>query len=180
MNAALRHAPLSPTADRAAIERAAELVAGADSLVIAVGAGMGVDSGLPDFRGNAGFWRAYPTLAAEGTAFMDIASPAAFRANARRAWGFYGHRLGLYRKAVPHDGYALLRKWGEAMRHGYFVCTSNVDGHFHRAGFDPLRIDEFHGDPPVFQRASRGSAVAPLPPDVVRFRQAAAHAGAQS
>ena len=25
---------------------------------------MGVDSGLPDFRGREGFWRAYPPLAA--------------------------------------------------------------------------------------------------------------------
>lgn len=128
-----------------AIERAAALIAAADALVIAAGAGMGVDSGLPDFRGNAGFWKAYPALAAEGTAFMDIASPAAFFADARRAWGFYGHRLDLYRRSLPHDGYRLLRRWGETKRHGYFVFTSNVDGHFQNAGFDPLRIDECHG-----------------------------------
>jgi len=136
---------LSPPADRDAIERASALIAGADALVIAAGAGMGVDSGLPDFRGNAGFWKAYPALAAEGTAFMDIASPAAFDAGPRRAWGFYGHRLGLYRRSLPHEGYRLLRQWGEAKRHGYFVFTSNVDGHFRKTGFDPLRIDECHG-----------------------------------
>jgi NAD-dependent SIR2 family protein deacetylase len=131
--------------DKAALERAAALIAEADALVIAAGAGMGVDSGLPDFRGNAGFWKAYPALAADGTSFMDIASPTAFRDNPRRAWGFYGHRLALYRETAPHLGFTMLRKWGEAMRHGYFVFTSNVDGHFHKAGFDPLRIDECHG-----------------------------------
>ena len=145
MNAALRHDPLPAAEDHAALERAAALVAGADALVIAAGAGMGVDSGLPDFRGNAGFWKAYPALAAEGTAFMDIATPAAFHADPRRAWGFYGHRLAMYRRAAPHAGYELLRKWGESRRHGYFVFTSNVDGHFQKAGFDPLRIDECHG-----------------------------------
>lgn len=31
------------------------------------------------------------------------------------------------------------------MRHGYFVFTSNVDGHFQQAGLDPLHIDECHG-----------------------------------
>jgi NAD-dependent SIR2 family protein deacetylase len=131
--------------DHAAIAKAAALIAEADALVIAAGAGMGVDSGLPDFRGNAGFWRAYPALAVEGVAFMDIASPRAFRANPRRAWGFYGHRLGLYRQTGPHAGFGLLRKWGEAMNHGYFVFTSNVDGHFQQAGLDPLRVDECHG-----------------------------------
>jgi NAD-dependent SIR2 family protein deacetylase len=134
-----------PPADHAAIERAAALVADADAIVIAAGAGIAVDSGLPDFRGNAGFWKAYPALAAAGTAFMDIASPAAFYRDPRRAWGFYGHRLQLYRRSVPHAGYALLRTWGEARRHGYFVFTSNVDDHFQKAGFDPLRIDECHG-----------------------------------
>jgi NAD-dependent SIR2 family protein deacetylase len=29
-------------------------------VVIGAGAGMGVDSGLPDFRGPDGFWKAYP------------------------------------------------------------------------------------------------------------------------
>jgi NAD-dependent SIR2 family protein deacetylase len=144
MNAS-RHPPHSSVSGDAAIERAAALIGEADALVIAAGAGMGVDSGLPDFRGNDGFWRAYPALAVEGTTFMDIASPAAFRADPRRAWGFYGHRLALYRNTEPHPGYHLLRNWGEKKRHGYFVFTSNVDGHFQKAGFDPLRIDECHG-----------------------------------
>jgi NAD-dependent SIR2 family protein deacetylase len=144
MNVA-RHLPHQSVTSATAIERAAALIAEADSLVIAAGAGIGVDSGLPDFRGNAGFWKAYPALAAEGTAFMDIASPAAFHAEPRRAWGFYGHRLALYRHTEPHLGYDLLRAWGEAKRHGYFVFTSNVDGHFQKANFDPLRIDECHG-----------------------------------
>ncbi|MFN8755235.1 MAG: NAD-dependent deacetylase, partial [Burkholderiales bacterium] len=42
------------------MERAAEALLNADGIVIAAGAGMGVDSGLPDFRGPEGFWNAYP------------------------------------------------------------------------------------------------------------------------
>ena len=42
---------------------AARLIEAADGLMITAGAGLGVDSGLPDFRGNTGFWRAYPALA---------------------------------------------------------------------------------------------------------------------
>jgi len=44
------------------IKRAAEMIANADALMILAGAGMGVDSGLPDFRGKDGFWKAYPML----------------------------------------------------------------------------------------------------------------------
>ena len=36
-------------------ERAARLIESAEALIIAVGAGMGIDPGLPDFRGNDGF-----------------------------------------------------------------------------------------------------------------------------
>ena len=53
--------------------RAAELIAQADSLIIGAGAGMGVDSGLPDFRGRNGFWRAYPALGKRKIRFEDIA-----------------------------------------------------------------------------------------------------------
>lgn len=76
-----------------ALEHAAELIEQADALVIAAGAGMGVDSGMPDFRGQQGFWAAYPALAAAGIDFTSIANPKGFVQDASRAWGFYGHRL---------------------------------------------------------------------------------------
>jgi NAD-dependent SIR2 family protein deacetylase len=129
----------------APLSQAAELVAQADTLIIAAGAGIGVDSGLPDFRGNEGFWQAYPALGRARLAFTSVASPATFHADPALAWGFYGHRLQLYRDTVPHAGFGLLKKWGERMDHGYGVFTSNVDGQFQRAGFDPQRIHECHG-----------------------------------
>ncbi|MBJ9939122.1 NAD-dependent protein deacetylase [Burkholderia multivorans] len=117
----------------------------ADALLVTAGAGIGVDSGLPDFRGTDGFWRAYPALRHERFEFHEIASPQAFRARPRLAWGFYGHRLALYRSTVPHAGFAILRRWTDAMPNGGFVLTSNVDGQFQKAGFDPARIVEIHG-----------------------------------
>lgn len=136
---------MTTASDTGAIARAADIIGQADGIVIAAGAGMGVDSGLPDFRGNAGFWRAYPALATDGTVFTDIASPAAFHASPRRAWGFYGHRLALYRDTAPHRGHAVLHRWAAAARHGARIFTSNVDGHFAKAGFDALHVDECHG-----------------------------------
>ena len=61
-----------------ALEHAADLISQADGLVIAAGAGMGVDSGLPDFRGQEGFWKAYPALAAVQMDFTSIANPQGF------------------------------------------------------------------------------------------------------
>jgi NAD-dependent SIR2 family protein deacetylase len=128
-----------------AIRRAAERIAGAEALLIGAGAGMGVDSGLPDFRGTQGFWRAYPPYARLGLDFAAMANPQWFQSDPGFAWGFYGHRMNLYRAARPHDGFAILRRWAGRMPRGAFVVTSNVDGQFQRAGFDPDRIAEVHG-----------------------------------
>ncbi len=129
----------------AAIARAAAHLRDADALLIGAGAGIGVDSGLPDFRGDQGFWRAYPPLAALGIRFVEMANPRHFARNPELAWGFYGHRLALYRVTVPHEGFAILRALGQRMAHGSFVFTSNVDGQFQRAGFEAGRIVECHG-----------------------------------
>lgn len=134
-----------PAAQRAALQHAAELMEQADALIIAVGAGMGVDSGLPDFRGKDGFWRAYPALREAQLDFQDIACPSAFQRSPDLAWGFYGHRLLLYRQVAPHAGFAVLKRWGERMPNGLSVFTSNVDGQFQKAGFDQDSIHECHG-----------------------------------
>jgi len=128
-----------------AIRSCAQAIRDADGLLITAGAGMGVDSGLPDFRGTQGFWRAYPALGRARIEFEAIASPAAFQANPRLAWGFYGHRLSLYRRTVPHQGYAILKHIGAGKPAGCFVFTSNVDGQFQKAGFADERICEIHG-----------------------------------
>lgn len=124
---------------------AAELVEQADLLVIAAGAGMGVDSGLPDFRGREGFWNAYPALAKAGIDFYAAASPERFAQAPRQAWGFYGHRLALYRQTRPHQGFAILQRWAARIDHGAIVYTSNVDGQFQAAGFGTDPIWECHG-----------------------------------
>lgn len=127
------------------INRAADLIANADGLLICAGAGMGVDSGLPDFRGDKGLWEAYPALGRAGIEFQNIAKPNAFWAEPVLAWGFYGHRLKLYRETAPHDGFRILKDIAQKLPHGSFVFTSNVDGQFQKAGFLETRVCESHG-----------------------------------
>jgi NAD-dependent SIR2 family protein deacetylase len=127
------------------LDRAARAIASADALLIGAGAGMGVDSGLPDFRGSRGFWRAYPPYEQLGLDFVSLANPRWFAQDPALAWGFYGHRMELYRQTAPHPGFAILLGWADRMPRGAFVFTSNVDRHFQRAGFSSERIVEIHG-----------------------------------
>ena len=54
----------------------------------------------------------------------------------------------MYRKAEPHVGYEVLLDIVEKSPKvkDYFIVTSNVDGMFEKAGFDPEKIWEIHGN----------------------------------
>ena len=123
------------------IKKAVKALKEAKYLLITAGAGMGVDSGLPDFRGNEGFWKAYPIAKKLGLNFQALANPRWFDINPRLAWAFYGHRLNMYRNTEPHEGFRILLN----LPHSKFVFTSNVDGHFQKAGFSEMKIVEIHG-----------------------------------
>ena len=125
------------------IEHAAQLISDADSILLTAGAGFGVDSGLPDLRGDQGFWKAYPPYQRLGVSFVDMASPDHFEKDPSFAWGFYGHRRNLYRQTTPHEGFHILQRLVQNKSH--FVFTSNVDNHFSKAGFNPNNVMECHG-----------------------------------
>lgn len=127
------------------LAQAKQYIQDVDAILITAGAGMGVDSGLPDFRGEKGFWKAYPLFKKLRFKFHDVASPYLFFDNPNLAWAFYGHRLNLYRNTEPHKGYEMLLDLVKAKGDNYFVYTTNVDGHFEKACFDTQKIYEVHG-----------------------------------
>lgn len=129
--------------ERQTIAEVVELIDAASAILITAGAGMSVDSGLPDFRGPEGFWRAYPALRHTGLRFEEMANPLTFERDAALAWAFYGHRLDLYRQTEPHAGYR--RLLDIAANRSCFVVTSNVDGAFQKAGFAADQVYEIHG-----------------------------------
>jgi len=133
------------------IAQAKQFIEEADAVLITAGAGMGVDSGLPDFRGNEGFWKAYPVIKDLGIGFQGMANPQWFATNPPLAWAFYGHRLNLYRETMPHDGFKMLLDLVEKKNNDYFIYTSNVDGQFQKAGFSQDKIVEVHGSIHHFQ-----------------------------
>ena len=127
------------------LQRAKQLLEEADAIFITAGAGMGVDSGLPDFRGVEGFWNAYPKAKELGLRFEEMANPEWFESDPQLAWAFYGHRLHLYRDTVPHEGFRKLFQLSNTKKYGAYVFTSNVDGQFQKAGFSEKEIMECHG-----------------------------------
>lgn len=150
----------------------AQAIYEAEHLIFTAGAGMGVDSGLPDFRGNNGFWKAYPMLKEKG-GFAHMANPSHFQSNPKVGWGFYGHRLNLYRDTTPHNGFNILRQWAKEKQGNYFIYTSNVDGAFQKAGFSSDKVNECHGSihhlQPMESRygARKGTIVSADPYEVI-------------
>jgi len=138
----------------AAIEKAALIISNAQSFLFTSGAGLGVDSGLPDFRGPEGFWRAYPPLRELGLSFSSMSNPVWFQKDPEFAWGFWSHRYHLYNNTPPHAGYDIMKKWGEDLNNSYFVFTSNVDGAFQKKRFPEEKIIECHGSVHYMQCAN--------------------------
>lgn len=126
--------------DNGTNQRIKRLIDQADGVVILAGAGMGVDSGLPDFRGNTGFW----TQAKED--FISLATARGFDDDPVKSWNFYSKRMLMYGDIQPHVGYHRLLGLLNDLGKDHFVVTTNVDGHFLRAGCDPGLIHEMHGD----------------------------------
>lgn len=118
------------------LEKIADAIRSADGVIILAGAGMGVDSGIPDFRGSSGLWTA------EKENFIKYASANAWVDHPLDTWNFYITRLINYSRNEPHSGYYDLQR----IHPHTFVITSNVDGHFARSGWDRDRIYEIHGN----------------------------------
>ena len=127
-----------------------KLIIEADVILITAGAGMGVDSGLADFRGDSGMWKAYPALGKKHIGFASIANPKSFDTQPQLAWGFYGSRYNTYQNTTPHNGYNLLLDLVKTKK-DYFVVTSNVDGAFQKVGFPADKVYEIHGRINKFQ-----------------------------
>ena len=124
-----------------------DIIKNSDYVIITSGAGMGADSGLATFRGDKGMWK---TSSGKSKSYMEMANPKLFFKDPNEAWGFYGDRYNVYKKTKPHKGFDILKQLVDTKK-GYFIFTSNVDGHFQKAGFDENKIVECHGTINYFQ-----------------------------
>nr|XP_054750336.1 NAD-dependent protein deacylase-like [Lytechinus pictus] len=113
------------------------------------GAGLSVDSGIPDF---VDIHKALPEISHLDLNVFEISNDNIFLKDPKFAWGVYGKRMDDYRKASPHEGYYILLRWCLS-KTGWWVYTSNIDQHFVRAGFPKDRVVECHRSLYEFQCA---------------------------
>jgi len=117
------------------IPRAAEIILGSRLTLALTGAGISVDSGIPDFRSAGGLWSKYDP--------SEYASIHAFRQNPEKIWNMLRDMDGLIAQARPnpaHLGMGEMEKMGLL----HVVITQNVDN-LHQAG-GSRNVIEYHGN----------------------------------
>ena len=127
------------TASAEQIAAATELIDAASRVSVLTGAGISTDSGIPDFRGPNGVWTKNPEAEKRATLQNYMADPEVRKASWRDRLS--SPLMG----SDPNPGHFALV---ELERRGklHTLITQNVDGLHHRAGSDPTRIVEVHGN----------------------------------
>lgn len=121
------------------IRRAVEVLAAAQRILIFTGAGISVESGIPDFRGPDGLWsRIDPSL-------FDIHRYLSDAEVRRQVWRV--HLSGELSVTDIHPNAAhraLVDLWNTGTTTG--CITQNVDGLHKKAGLPDAAVAELHGD----------------------------------
>lgn len=117
-----------------AIKRVSEDVLRANKTIALTGAGISVESGIPDFRSAEGLWSRFDP--------MEYAHINAFIANPEKVWLMLKEMMALVLEALPNPAHVALAEM-EQLGVLSSVITQNVDGLHQRAG--STRVIEFHG-----------------------------------
>jgi NAD-dependent deacetylase len=125
-------------ARESAISKVAEMIRGANRVVVFTGAGVSTESGIPDFRSPGGIWTRFDPE--DFTIEKFLSSPE----TRRKQWRILLEG-GLFANASPNAAhYAVV----ELERMGKLACviTQNIDNLHQKAGNDPVRVFELHGN----------------------------------
>ena len=116
------------------IQRAAKDILNSKRTIAFTGAGISVESGIPDFRGAQGLWQKYDP--------EEYAHIHTFHSDPDRVWLMLKEMFSLIMEAKPNPAHLGL---AELERMGYLssVITQNVDGLHQAAG--SRNVIEFHG-----------------------------------
>ncbi len=117
------------------IDKARRLVAGVSRISALTGAGISVDSGIPDFRSEGGLWKRYEPL--------EYATYDGFVRDPSKFWTMGRELAEVFLKARPNEAHIAL---AELERQGRLVgvITQNIDGLHQAAGCKT--VIELHGN----------------------------------
>lgn len=118
----------------ALIKRAVKDLLGSQKTITLTGAGISVESGIPDFRSAGGLWSKYDP--------EEYAHISAFRSNPEKIWQMIKEMMELVLGAEPNPAHSALAEL-EQMDLLSSVITQNVDGLHQRGG--SKEVIEFHG-----------------------------------
>lgn len=116
------------------INKTAELIQRSNRVVAFTGAGISVESGIPDFRGAGGLWEKYNP--------SEYATIEAFHANPQKVWMMLKEMGSLLESSKPNPAHLALAEL-EEMGHLRSIITQNIDNLHQDAG--NKRVIEFHG-----------------------------------
>jgi NAD-dependent deacetylase len=117
------------------INKAAEIIFRSRLTLALTGAGISVESGIPDFRSAGGLWSKYDPA--------EYATIHAFRQDPEKIWNMLRDMDGLIAQARPNPAHIGI---GEMEKLGFLHCiiTQNVDN-LHQAG-GARNVIEYHGN----------------------------------
>ena len=116
------------------IKKAAEDIVASRKTIALTGAGISVESGIPDFRSAGGLWSRYDP--------EEYAHISAFEANPVKVWQMLQEMMALVMNAEPNPAHIALAEL-EGMGLLSAVVTQNVDGLHQKGG--SKEVIEFHG-----------------------------------
>jgi NAD-dependent deacetylase len=123
----------------ALIEQVRDWVDAARRIVALTGAGISTDSGIPDFRGPQGVWTRDPAAEKLSDIRYYVSDPEVRKASWRSR---LEHPAWTARPNAGHRALAVLERRGKL----HALITQNIDGLHLRAGHDPQRVIEVHGN----------------------------------
>ena len=118
------------------IDKAAEIIAAANKVVVFTGAGVSTESGIPDFRSPGGIWTKYQPIM-----YQDFMASEEMR---RESWRRGKETYHLFAEVEPNPAHHAV---AELERLGKLDCviTQNIDNLHQKAGASPELVIELHG-----------------------------------
>jgi len=116
------------------IQKTAQAISRSNKVVAFTGAGISVESGIPDFRGAGGLWEKFDP--------GEYATIEAFRADPKKVWAMLKEMGNLLESSRPNAAHLALARL-ERMGHVRSVITQNID-HLHQEAGN-TKVIEYHG-----------------------------------